>query len=265
MIHTVTLSAGTASYSINAQEHAFRIAKWYGALLRVVRTWGAADARALTARGEDPGVLARRLTEPIVERASTRGLRTDTNMRGNGVVEGLLDEARQCDLMVVGLPIEAEGEQHFLERELDDDLTLIRKAECPLLICARPVEPINTILVNYQGDPVSRNALRLAGEIGQFASAMVEVLCIHGDLAEAGRLSAEALGYLKGFKLPKVRHSEVEGTPGDEEAVLAAAEVTEPGLVVIGDAPYGLLQRFMGEDTAEQVALGTLLPVLVAR
>lgn len=265
MIHTVTVCAGSSPHSVNAQEHAFRIAGWYQALLRVVGCWDPKDDRKIRAGGEDPERLATQMIASVVERAEALELRTDQGLRANGVVNGLLQESRECDLLVLGLPSETDGDADFVEGIMDADLTVIREARCSLLVCALPLRPVGKILVNYQGGRIGKNALRIAAEIAQHTWAKLEVLAIHQDLTQAEHLSAQAMKYLTAFDLRQKVHSEAEGVPGSEDDILAAAESSEPDLIVIGDPPYGLIDRVLGQDAAEEVALGTFLPVLIAR
>ena len=88
--------------------------------------------------------------------------------------EALLAEARENDLLVIGLPERAKAEQDpVVAAVLQVERPLLRSAECMLLAVARPPEPVGSLLVNYEGGIGGKSALRVAGEIAMHASAKV--------------------------------------------------------------------------------------------
>ena len=141
----------------------------------------------------------------------------EKRFRGEGIAAGLLAEARENDLLVVGLPTEGGTEDKGLMEELwDNDLTLLRQAECNMLVVVGTVRETRTILVNYQGGLEGKMALRLAGAWGEKAAARVVALSIDSDPARAASLTNSATQYLKGYALVEVKAVERPGDPNSE-------------------------------------------------
>jgi nucleotide-binding universal stress UspA family protein len=152
-----------------------------------------------------------------------------------------------------------------MDELLDDDLTLLRQAECSVLMVSRTQRMIQTILVNYQGGLEGKMALRLAGGWGEKTSARVVVLSIDSDPAQAASLTQVATQYLKGYALAEVKTIERSGDPNSELEILDVVREESADLIVVGAEPYGLLARILDQDVAEDLALATELPLLIAR
>ena len=179
---------------------------------------------------------------------------------------GLLAEARECDLLVIGMPTEGVANNDPLaETLLNHELPLLRKAESSLLIVSTEPEPVQTIVVSYEGDVAGKMALRLGGHLAEAANAAVRTLSVERDMDSAQRLATAAGRYLQAYKLASVETLARTGQPESETAVLAVAREASANLIVVGAEPYGRLERFITTVTAERVALTTRTPVLVAR
>ena len=162
-------------------------------------------------------------------------------------------------------PPTIQGLDDLIEALLREDLRLLRRAECSLLVVCQPPRPLGTILVHYQGGMEGKRALGLAGELAERHEARLVVLTIESDAVRAAELSATAQAYLGGFAVASVDAVQEKGAPDSELKVLERAETEGADAIVIGHEPYGLLHRLLSSDLVEQVALDTHLPVLVAR
>lgn len=120
-------------------------------------------------------------------------------------------------------------------------------------------------MVNYQGGVEGKAALRLAGSAAECAGGRVTVLSIAGDPAATASLTEAATDYLSAFRGVRPEALEHRGTPDSEGRILEAADEVGAHLIVLGAEPYGLLDRFLNRNIAEQVALSTERPILVAR
>lgn len=268
MIHIVTVLAGESDYAEAAQEHALRMAQWFQARLRVVTTREPKDPQGPTTGRQSMESIGERAVEKLSLEARDGNVLVESSLRGEGLLEGLLAEARESDLLVVGLPPEpTEGAEHLLRAVRHAELPLLHKAECLVLVVCRPPRPIRKILVDYQGDTMGKTALRVAGEVAMRASAAVTVHCVDGDPRNAGVLSATAERYLAGFGLSSVATVMQVGQPGSATEIAQAAKSTEADLVVIGGEGHGLLNwlRDRTGPDPEDVAFFTQIPVLVVR
>ena len=266
MIRTVTVCAGENNCALAAHQYAIEIARWFGARLRVVSAWEAEEIREDEVSGEGPEELARQELQPLLARGREEGLRAEESLRPEGYLRGLLAEARESDLLVLGMPTEGGAQDDPVAAAiLAEELPLLRRAECMVLVVCDVRLPIKHVLVNYQGGVEGKSALRIAGELAERNAARVVVISIEPDIGRAAALTAVAQEYLKGFRLPSVDIVERSGDPESETEIFEAAESSKADIVVVGNRPYGLLDRFFGKITPEQIALDTELPLLIAR
>jgi hypothetical protein len=189
-----------------------------------------------------------------------------SHFRGEGAIDGLLAEAKESDLLILGMPTEAAAvSDPVAEAMLHDELPVLRGAECSLLIVAEPPRKLGRALVNYQGGIEGKTALRMAGELAERTSAGLVVLSVQRDLSLASMLTGTAEEYLKGFDLSSVECIADKDSPESESDILHFAHSVRAGIIILGEEPYGFWHRFMGQATAEEVALATRIPVLIAR
>ena len=264
MVHTVTVAAGANNYAVVAQHHAIEMATRFGARLRVVGS--------VVGPEEGSEMLVNQSLQELVVEAGKAGVRAEMSYRGEGMLKGLLAETRETDLLVIGMPTEGTSQDEgspladdLIEVLLREDLLLLRRSECSLLVVCRPPRPLGTILVNYQGGLDGKRALGMAGELAERTAAGIVVLTIEGDVVRAAELTGTAREYLGGFDLSSVDTIEEKGVPDSEEKILERAETEGADAIVIGHEPYGFLDRLLNRDLVEQVALDTHLPVLIVR
>ncbi|MFW6107163.1 MAG: universal stress protein [bacterium] len=268
MIRIVTVCAGDDTFARAAQQYALTLAKAFGARLCGVLVWEPEDVEKARegGYGDDLEQLAQREVKELIDEARAAGLEAEARFRGEGLRKSLLAEGRESDLLVVGMPTEGVSRENRLARALlHAELPLLRKGEASLLVCCRPPASVDTVLVSYQGGVEGKAALRLGAHVAERMKANVAVLSIQGDLAQAELLAATAEQYLRAFELPAVETIERAGSPESEGEVLQAVDDAGADLIVFGDEPYGVLERFFGGATAEKVALATETPVLIAR
>jgi nucleotide-binding universal stress UspA family protein len=265
MIKTVTTIAGDGEYARIAQEHAITLAKALGSELRVVAAWDPSDAPDSAEPGEHPGTLAQQELNRITDRAELQGLTVSGRLTGEGVRRGVLDASEVSDLLVVAIPTEQDTDDPLTRATLDRELPFLRGAACSVLAVSQPPSEITKILVDYQGGAIGRTALNVVGELASGLGADVAVMAVKGDVAEAARLATAGEAYLQPFHLNHIDRVEKTGVPDSRGDILSFAESEGADMIVIGEEPVGLLDRLLGQDTADQVALATNLPVLIAR
>jgi len=268
MIHTVAVLAGESDYAVAAQQHALRMAQWFQARLRVVTIREPRDTQETTTGGPSMETLAEQNVEQVSREARNDHLLVEASIRGEGLLKGLLAEARGSDLLVLGLPPQATKDaEPLLQAMRHAELPLLHKAECLILVVHQPPRPIRKILVEYQGGTEGKAALRAAGEVATRTSAAVTVLSVDADPGDAEVLAATAESYLAGFGLSSVETINRVGQSEPAMEVARAAESTEADLVVVGGERHGLLDWLRDRTTPdpEDVALSTHIPVLIAR
>lgn len=267
MIHTIAVSAGQSSHSLVAQRHAVRMARLFQARLRVATVWDPGSREQLDGGGMSWEATAEDEVRRISAAAGGSDVLIESSLRGEGFLKGLLSEARDSDLLVVGLPDCPTPEEPMCRAIRNQELPLLRHAECMVLVANHDPEPIKRVLVDYHGGTEGKTALRVAGEIAARASSAVTVLSVDSRRDTTELLTSSATRYLAGFGIEDVTGLERIGQPGSESEVLDAAESTGADLVVVGGEGHGVLEWLRGRASAQPEDISAALgrPVLVAR
>ncbi len=262
MIRTITTQAGSSVYAHAAQKYAISISNALDARLRVVAKWDEDEVP----HNIDTPVLAQKSAKEMVAQAKEVGV--DLLESDCRHIEGLLDEARMSDLFVVGMPTDTDvaNEDQLTSQIQDAERPLLHDAECSVLVVSKPpTQPINHVMVQYQGGIEGKSALRVAGELSLGCAAKVTVLSIHGDINKASKLAHMAKSYLEGYDLKQVDVVDTTGVPDSWVEIKNAAQSCQADVVVFGEDPYGFWERFLTQNTGERMADATDFPVLLAR
>lgn len=267
MIHVVTVLAGTSSYARIAQKHAVKMAQLFGARLRVATVWGPESATQPQRSGRTWEALADEEVARISREAGNADMLVERSLRGEGLFDGLMAEARESDLLVVGLPECPKGDEPVCKAIRHDEMPLLHKAECLVLVVHRDPAPIKRVLVDYHGGTEGKAALRAAGEVAVRTSAAVTVLSVNGSREHAEMLTGSAKRYLEGFGLSDIASMESVGQPGSETEVFHAAESAAADFIVVSGEEHGMLDWLRGRAASQPGELSTDLhrPVLVVR
>lgn len=259
MIHSVAVTGGQSSTGNIAQRHAIQMAILFQAKLRVVITWDAENVEDAKDAGAPDEILQALVDEEmknVSQKIGTSQLRVERSMNGDGLIPGTLDAASESDLLVVGLTDQETQSQ-----------SLLRKADCMVLVVHEPPRSLNSILVDYQGGTEGKAALRIAGEVASRARAAVTVLCVSGDPSIAGTLAAAAEVYLEPYGLIKVNKIERTGSATSQHEVFLAAKAVDADLVVVGRERHGFLVELLDKATInpDSLAEEMRIPVLIAQ
>lgn len=267
MIHVVTVLAGDSSYARIGQRHAVRMAQMFNAKLRVALIWDSEHAQEAEEAGMTWEARADDEVRRILLEAGAAHIPAEASLRGEGLLKGLLAEARETDLLVLGLPECPTGDEPVCKAIRQGELPLLRSAECMVLFVYRDPEPIRNVLVDYHGGAEGKTALRAAGEVASRCSAAVSVLSVDQGRDNAGSFAASGKRYLGGLEIPDITTMERLGQPGSETEVLRAAEYIGADLVVVGGERHGLLEWLRGTAAThpENISAALQRPVLVAR
>ncbi|MEW6752317.1 MAG: universal stress protein [Candidatus Latescibacterota bacterium] len=228
--------------------------------MRAIGIWSGRAGVAEPGFGEEPADLVEQELDRLRQSALAAGVAVVESRHGQGATRALLDEARHCDLLVLGLPCGGGAEAVVAE-----DRAVLRQAECALLVVCLPPRPVGTVLVDYQGGLEGKAALRLAGSWAEAVRVRLAVVSLGGDAASTAALCSHAQEYLGTFDLVAVEASPRVGSPDSEAAILLAARELGADMIVVGAQRYGLVDRLFSRDVAEHLALSTDLPLLVAR
>lgn len=262
MVHVITVLAGQSDHAKTAQRHAIRMAQLFQASLRVAMIWEPEDnAGSITWE-----VRADKELERILLEAGSPDIQAERSLRGEGLLKGLLSEARETDLLVVGLPECAADDDLVCKVIRKQEPPLLRKAECLVLVVHRDPAPIQSVLVDYHGGVEGKAALRAAGEVAIRASAAVTVLCIDQIHEDAEMLTASGKRYLAGFGIPAITTMALLKESDSESELVHAVESAGADFVVVGEQ-NGFLNTLLGKTVRHPEELSAVLhrPILMAR
>jgi len=266
MIRTVTVYTGESRFARAAQQHAIEIAKQFKARLKVVDLWSAEEGGPVVQASVPAEALGKGNQNDIVNTAEQAGLHVDTAGRGRGMTRGLLEEAKETDLLVLGLPTETERDENdTASRLFKNERPVMNRAECALLIVNEPPSPLEKILVKHEAGIAGKAMLRMAGAVAERYSARVGILTMENDIARSTELAAAAQEYLKGFDIPAIETLPKSGPPDSKVEILRAAESFGADLIAMGEEGHNWLERWFGADLAERTALTTSTPFLIVR
>jgi nucleotide-binding universal stress UspA family protein len=263
MIHIVTVLAGNSSYAEIAQRNAIGMARLFKARLRVATIWDPGTS-PVDMTWED---YADKEVQRIALEAGKPPMVIEKSLRGEGLLKGLLSEARETDLLVIGLPECATGNEPECRAIRHDELPLLHKAESLVLVVDRDPAPIRRVVVDYHGGVAGKAALRVAGDVALRCSAAVTLLCVDPTRDNAGILTESGKSYLSGFGLSAIDTVESVGEPGSENVTLRTAESVGADLVVVPGEGNGLLEWIRGRAAThpEAISEASHKPVLIAR
>jgi len=267
MLHVITVLGGEGHCTQMAQSHGVRMAQLFQAKLRVVTVWESADTEELTADGRSLESRADEEVSRVLRQAGDIRISAESSLRGEGLLNGLLAEARESDLLVIGLPERASEDEPLFKVILHEETSLLHKAECLVLIVREAPHPIQKILVDYPGGLAGKAALRAAGEVAMRASASVTIHSVSGEPLVSEMLAASAERYLMGFGLSAVQGIVRQGDPSNQGEMLRAVNSMGADMLIVGGERHSLMDVLWGKATLdpEDAAMAMNIPTLIAR
>jgi nucleotide-binding universal stress UspA family protein len=166
----------------------------------------------------------------------------------------------------LGLPTETQKQtDDSAGRLIHNELPVLRRAECALLVVNQPPRPVERIVAQYEGGWEGKSLLRFTGALAEQYGARVGILTVRSDIAEATQWVSAAADYLKGYQLPSLETFPLSGPVESTDHVARAAASFGADLIAMGETGHGFLGRFLGQNVAERTALATTMPLLIAR
>lgn len=178
-----------------------------------------------------------------------------------GIVPSVIsEEARKFDLVVIA----QRGEHEPWSTGLLGSTTesVVRRAPRPVLVTPIRFRKINKIIVAYDGEVESSNALKSACEIFLNDSYTLTVVVVADDPVRKERLSAEVREYAE----PYHREFDIVVLSGDAgKSVLSFAEDNGYDLIVMGVFSHSRLHDLILGSTAAYILRKAEIPVLLNR
>ncbi|HHQ49453.1 MAG TPA: universal stress protein [Acidobacteria bacterium] len=201
--------------------------------------------------------LGATIRQHFEDRCREAGVRFEFHAVRGPVAPTLATEAAGSALLVVGkrgVNAEAHG-------ELPGSVTerLLRISRTPVVVTPEGPDPVQRVLVGYDGSERARRALRWGGELARSLGAPVSVVSVAQEADAAVRTVAEAVEYLEPLGLEVRRHA----ASGHAPLVLEHfAEEDQATLVCVGSHGRHRLLEMMIGSTTEAVVRRSPIPVL---
>jgi len=194
------------------------------------------------------------------EEISRSGLKY-RHKRLTGIVPSVItDEARRFDLVVIA----QRGEHEAWSTGLLGSTTesVVRKAPRPVLVTPNRFRKINKVVVAYDGETESSNALKSACEMFLTDDYALTVVMVTDDPARKDRLIAEVREYADPYR----RKFDLVVLSGDAgKVILDFAEENSFDLVVMGVFSHSRFHDLILGSTAAYILRSAEIPVFLHR
>ena len=209
-------------------------------------------------------VLERRGRELLAEfarRASSPGLRAETELAEGEVGRVICGRAGLADLVVLG----REGLGGAANRLLfgSNFETVVRYSPRPVLVAVGAPRPVRRVLLAYDGSDRAKDALEIVARAARERGAGVTVLAV----TEPGRVGPETLAaaaaYLREHRIEPALLMLPEEHPA--ATILRVADQRDVDLIVLGGYGHGLFLEVFFGHTVNEVVRGATRPLLICR
>lgn len=203
----------------------------------------------------------RAILDDAKERAAEMGATNVTGMLRNGqLVETTEDLEKNADLIVIGKRGEAS---HLNMEHLGSNLErVVRSSSRPVMVASRAFQPINKVLIAFDGGASSTKAVQHIAGSAVFKG--LEILCVQVG-SEASRNPqplADAVAILRdaGFA------AESKLLPGQPESVIAGTvELEGIDLLVMGAYGHSRIRNLIIGSTTTQMVRACKVPIILYR
>ncbi|KAF0094506.1 MAG: UspA domain-containing protein [Puniceicoccaceae bacterium 5H] len=184
----------------------------------------------------------------------------EAEARHGTLVDAVADFDPTHDMIVIG----KRGEHaDFAKGHLGSNLErVIRISKHPVLVAARAFQPIERVLIAFDGGPSARKAIDYACRHPLFQGLSVRLLCV-GSPSSAAKLELEAAQ----LKLHDAGHQvEVEQPNGEPEKIIPEVVSRENiQLLVMGAYGHSRIREFFIGSTTTALVRTCQIPVLLFR
>jgi nucleotide-binding universal stress UspA family protein len=191
----------------------------------------------------------------------SEGVRYEDVIHSGAPHEGLLEEGKTADLIVIGM------HTFFYHTSVEDSLytlgQLLKRPVCPVIAVPATMSTLpEHIIITYDGSPGAARAMQSYVRVTPNLPDRydVTVLCVSRDRSETAYLIEKAVSYLRAHDIqPSIVVR--DGPPAD--VILELAKEREPAIVTLGAPLYkGLVDRLFG-STMESVVRKETVPIFV--
>ncbi len=263
MLNRILLGLGGTEYTLPAIGHAVDIALRHQATITGItivdtrqpgqtRVASAAAHQGDAVHAEDPIATEQhhvaRSIEDFERACSSAGVDYQVLPEHRNVLDVLIETSRYHDLTVFGL-------KSLFEYETPGDpenavLRLIAGGVRPILAVAREYRDIRRVLIAYSGSMESAKAMKRFVQLRLWPDVRLRIVTFNASEPDAAKLARDAAEYCRahGYAV------DWQTDPGSAKLLLlAAAQLGQDDLIVMGSSARNVLLRRMFGDTAQSM------------
>ncbi len=195
--------------------------------------------------------------EDFRQRCEKSGVPFHPMQTTGAVAHSIIEQSELADLVVMGRGGERGDRLGGIIGSTTE--TVVRHAQCPVIVTGRREAKIQRFVVAYDGSPHARHALQFATAIGEAWLVPFEVIVVSKD---GDSVVADARGYLQAHDL-QVEYTVREGDPRD--VIVDFARERQADLLVMGAFGHSKVRELLLGSTTQYVINHAPCPVLLAR
>lgn len=207
---------------------------------------------------DSPGVQA--IRAEFYRRCTEHGIPVQFAVDAGTVARVVCDRSWWADLIVVRL-IRPPAPQP-LARLSSGFRTMLRLCGVPLLVVPRSVCSLDRLLLAYNGQPKSREALYLSAYLASRWQKPLTVVTVQEQGMECSAVLSDARRYLETHGV-KGRYVEAEGPV--VERIRATAEAADADLVIMGGYGSSPVAEIARDSAVNEMLRSSRLPLLICR
>ena len=275
MIRSILLAADTSEGAKVATTYATYLCYKFDAMLKAVyvldsrlinmhywRDYGAISLPTTTFSKQTEDALnkvGQALLEQIEEKAAKASITYHSELLKGIPAAEILNAVRDCDLIVMG----RQGESSKLEagKRLGSVAErVLRNAKPPVLIASNTYQPIERIVLGFDGSNHARAAMQTAANLSRSLNLPLLAISAQESLDRAELLLKTVQRYAKTYEI-EVTTLPLEGHPTD--VLLQNTQVGD--LLVIGAFGEGLVREWLLGSTTEAILRNAEIPIILQR
>ncbi len=275
MIRSILLATDTSEGAKVATTYATYLCYKLDALLKAVyvldsrlihmhywRDYGAISLPTTTFSKQTEEILnqvGQALLEQVEEKAAEANVPYHSELLTGIPAVEILNAVRDCDLIVMG----RQGESSKLEagKRLGSVAErILRNAKQPVLIAPNSYQPIERVILGFDGSNHARAAMQTAANISESLSLPLLAISVQESLDRAELLLKTVKRYAKTYDL-EVTTLPLEGHPTD--VLLQQTQVGD--LLVIGAFGEGRVREWLLGSTTEAILRTAEVPIILQR
>ena len=196
------------------------------------------------------------------ETCETAGVEFSVHRSKNVAVKDVLHESIYSDLLIINR--KEDFNIHPGEIPSDFMREILADVQCPVLVVPETYNPVQKIIVLYDGDPSSVFAIKMFGYIlTLFRHLTVQVLSVKSETTDPGIPDRSLMKEFMKLYFPGAEYTFLKGNP--EETILTFLEQqNEEILVVLGAYRRGRVSRWFKPSMADILMSRLALPIFIA-